>query len=76
MSLILSSNNDDLNYKNECRKQIISMIMQNATNMGWNVEKNKNNVYTLRKKIKLLSKKEKNTEKLVDMFFDINNFSL
>jgi hypothetical protein len=81
MSFVLSYNDninneisDEHQIKKECRKQIISMILKNAMNMGWNVEKNEKNVYTLRKKENQLSKNEKNTSKLVDMFFDINKF--
>ena len=79
MSFILSCDNnskDDINFKKECKKQIISMIIKNASNMGWNVEKNKKkkNVYILRKNENELTKKEQNTSKLIDMFFDIRNF--
>jgi hypothetical protein len=74
MSIILS-HDDNINYKKICKSQIISMIMENAENMGWSVEKNKKNVYILRKKIENLTKKEQNTEKLVDMILDIRKFS-
>jgi hypothetical protein len=74
MSLVVSCD-DDINFKKECKTQIISMIMENAENLGWNVEKTKKNVYTLRKKENKLTKKEQNTSKLIDMILDIRNFA-
>lgn len=65
---------DNINMKEICKNQIISMIMENATKMGWRVEKKKKNIYVLRKKIDNLTKKEQNTEKLVDMILDIRKF--
>ena len=65
---------DDINFKKLCKTQIISMIIENAANMGWGVEREKKNVYVLRKKIDKLTKKEQNTEKLVDMILDIRKF--
>jgi hypothetical protein len=73
MSLTMSCD-DNINMKEICKNQIISMIMENATEMGWRVEKKKKNVYILRKKIDKLTKQEKNTEKLVDMILDIRKF--
>lgn len=69
-----AQNKNNINIKKECKNQIISMILDNAANMGWNVKKNKKNVYTFKKKIIDLTKNEQNTNKLVDMFFDIRNF--
>ncbi len=73
MSLTLSYDNN-INLKEICKNQIISTIMENAQNMGWNVEKKNKKVYVLTKKIDNLTKKEKNTEKLVDMILDIRRF--
>jgi hypothetical protein len=68
-------NNNDIS--NICKNQIISMIVDNARNLGWAVESKKNSkkkVLILRKKIDKLTKNEKNTEKLVDLICDIRNF--
>ncbi len=73
MSLTLSYDNN-INLKEICKNQIISTIMENAQNMGWNVEKKNKKVYVLTKKIDNLTKKEKNTNKLVDMILDIRRF--
>jgi hypothetical protein len=73
MSLTISYD-DNINLKEICKNQIISNIMENAQNMGWNVEKKNKKVYILTKKINKLSKKEQNTDKLVDMILDIRNF--
>jgi hypothetical protein len=80
MNIDISDNfyNCDINknIKKMCRKEIISMIINNAKNLGWTVEREKNNknVYILKKKIDKLTKYEKNTDTLIDMIFDIRNF--
>jgi hypothetical protein len=73
MSLTLSYDNN-INLKEICKNQIISTIMENAQNMGWNVERKNKKVYVLTKKIDKLTKKEQNTDKLVDMILDIRRF--
>lgn len=67
---------DDIEYRQLYKSNLISMIMRNAKNRGWSVEKKTNKTYILRKKISKLTKKEQNSEKLVDLILDARNFYL
>ena len=73
MSLLISSDKN-INYDTICRDQLISMIIDNAVKLGWGVEQKNKKVYILRKKMNIMSVKEQNTDKLVDMLFDVQNF--
>jgi hypothetical protein len=54
-----------------CKTHLISIIMKNAKNLGWSVEKQTSKVYVLRKNICNLTKKEKNTSTLMDLILDV-----
>jgi hypothetical protein len=73
MNFILSRG-EKIDYKTVCKDQIISMIMKNAEKMGWRIKQKKSNVFVLKKNINKMSEKEHDTENLVDMILDINNF--
>ncbi|ATZ80572.1 hypothetical protein BMW23_0525 [Bodo saltans virus] len=53
--------------------KIISLIINNALNLGWNVEQTKNNVFVLRKKKDQLTVNEQSTEMMLDnLFMNVN----
>ena len=64
------------NYSDICKNHLISLIIKNAENMGWIVEKKSNKLYVLEKKTRKMSRKEKDVEQLLDMIFDVNNFEI
>ena len=55
------------------KTHLISLIMQNAKNLGWTVEQQTGKVYVLRKNIFNLTKKEKNTSQLIDLILDVRH---
>ena len=57
--------------KSLIKTHLISIIMENAKNLGWSVEKQTSKVYVLRKNICDLTKEEENTKKLIDLILDI-----
>jgi hypothetical protein len=61
-------------YTTNIKEQMISMILKNAINLGWNIEQESSKVYILKKKVHLLTKNEISTEDLVDTILDINKF--
>lgn len=70
----INNNNIDHVSKTICKTHLVSVILENAINNGWRVEQQNNKVYILRKKINKLTKKEKNTDELMDVIFDVKNF--
>ena len=59
--------------KSLIKTHLISIIMENAKNLGWSVEKQTSKVYVLRKNICNLTKKEKNTSELIDLILDVRH---
>jgi hypothetical protein len=78
--LFFTDNQHSISESDVAKNQIISMILNNAHNLGWKIKqnkknKNKKNVFILTKNINNFSNNEKNNDDLIDTICDITKFN-
>ena len=52
---------------------IKTIIIKNARDLGWEVNELSKQKYVLKKKIYLMSERERNTDTMLDMIFDLRD---